>query len=215
MIISYTEQEWHSLHHIYQSDVCGLKQNMGILAQLCNSPICLILCCRGTAWRKISSLQDRICVPTNSVEPNILWVSSARFTPPIAATSLMSSSPLQQNALCTSNRTRQWFLQLMKHTPSNKIQKVRVKWKVHQGSKKPGHLSPTHCNTFILVHSIFWSTDMTLTLTNSVLAHANWSCLTQLQHTSIPASSLKRLFLHYTAVDGNEIPTGYERKGEI
>jgi hypothetical protein len=85
------KKEWHPPCHIcYQSEVHGLKQKVGIPAYLCNSPICLILCCRGTAWRKISSLQDRICVPTNSVEPNILWVSSARFTPPIAATSLSS-----------------------------------------------------------------------------------------------------------------------------
>jgi len=77
----------------YQCDIHWLKHKVDILICL-NLPICLILCCRGTAWRKISSLQDRICVPTNSVEPNILWVSSARFTPPMAATSLMSSSPL-------------------------------------------------------------------------------------------------------------------------
>ena len=47
--------------------------------------------------RKVSSLHDRIWVPTNSVEPRILCDSSARFTPPIAATSLMSSSPLLPN----------------------------------------------------------------------------------------------------------------------
>lgn len=56
--------------------------------------ICRIRCWSNEELRKMSSLHDLIWVPTNSVEPRIRCDSSARFTPPMAATSLMSSSPL-------------------------------------------------------------------------------------------------------------------------
>ena len=42
--------------------------------------------------KKFSSLQERICVPTSLAAAAMRWFSSARFTPPMAATSLMSSS---------------------------------------------------------------------------------------------------------------------------
>ena len=50
------------------------------------SPVC----------KNVSSLHDlRTWLPIRSVAA-ILWVSSARFTPPIAATSLISSSPVAE-----------------------------------------------------------------------------------------------------------------------
>lgn len=59
-------------------------------------PMLRILRCRGPVKRKFSSLQDLICVPTNSAFcAMILALSSTRFTPPMVATSLMSSSSLR------------------------------------------------------------------------------------------------------------------------
>lgn len=61
-----------------------------------NIPISSILLCNGAGRRKVSSLQDRVSVPTNSeFVANILALSSDRFTPAIEATSLMSSSSLE------------------------------------------------------------------------------------------------------------------------
>lgn len=62
-----------------------------------NIPISSILLCKGAGRRKVSSLQDRVSVPTNSeFVANILALSSDRFTPAIDATSLMSSSSLER-----------------------------------------------------------------------------------------------------------------------
>lgn len=58
-------------------------------------PISSIRLCKGAGRRKVSSLQDRVRVPTSSeFVANILALSSDRFTPAIDATSLMSSSSL-------------------------------------------------------------------------------------------------------------------------
>ena len=52
-------------------------------------------------------MQDRVRVPTNSeFVANILALSSDRFTPAMDATSLMSSSSLQERGGGGSNRTR-------------------------------------------------------------------------------------------------------------
>lgn len=60
-------------------------------------PISSIRLCNGAGRRKVSSLQDRVRVPTSSeFVANILALSSDRFTPAIDATSLMSSSSLQK-----------------------------------------------------------------------------------------------------------------------
>lgn len=70
-------------------------------------PISNILLCRGAGRRKVSSLQDRVRVPTNSeFVANILALSSDRFTPAIDATSLMSSSSLQERRGGGSNERR-------------------------------------------------------------------------------------------------------------
>lgn len=66
-------------------------------------PISKILLCKGAGKRKVSSLQDRVRVPTNSeFVANIRALSSDRFTPAIEATSLMSSSSLQKRQHCLS-----------------------------------------------------------------------------------------------------------------
>lgn len=70
-------------------------------------PISNILLCRGAGSRKVSSLQDRVRVPTNSeFVANILALSSDRFTPAMDATSLMSSSSLQEIKGGDSNSKR-------------------------------------------------------------------------------------------------------------
>lgn len=51
------------------------------------------LACNAGICKNTSSLHERIWVPISSVEPRMRCDSSAKFTPPIAATSLMSSSP--------------------------------------------------------------------------------------------------------------------------
>ena len=61
--------------------------------------ILVIRWCRSPVWRKVSSLQLLTTVPTLSVAPRMRFASSARLTPPIAATSLMSSSPAAEYAL--------------------------------------------------------------------------------------------------------------------
>lgn len=70
-------------------------------------PISNILLCRGAGSKKVSSLQDRVRVPTNSeFVANILALSSDRFTPAMDATSLMSSSSLQEIKGSNSNSKR-------------------------------------------------------------------------------------------------------------
>lgn len=70
-------------------------------------PISNILLCRGAGSRKVSSLQDLVRVPTNSeFVANILALSSDRFTPAMDATSLMSSSSLQETRGSDSNSMR-------------------------------------------------------------------------------------------------------------
>lgn len=75
-------------------------------------PISNILLCRGAGSRKVSSLQDLVRVPTNSeFVANILALSSDRFTPAMDATSLMSSSSLQETRGSDSNSMRGRTLQ--------------------------------------------------------------------------------------------------------
>jgi hypothetical protein len=84
------------------------------------------------------------------VEPNILWVSSARLTPPIAATSLMSSSPLQQNTPPKYNRAMQRLVQItkLKH-PETKFKRLERKLNVDQDAENPGCWCPILHNKFI------------------------------------------------------------------
>lgn len=68
-------------------------------------PISSIRLCKGAGRRKVSSLQDRVRVPTSSeFVANILALSSDRFTPAIDATSLMSSSSLQKRKENSNSR---------------------------------------------------------------------------------------------------------------
>lgn len=63
----------------------------------CFLPISNIRRWSDPGWRKVSSLHERICVPTSSeFVASILALSSFRFTPAMEATSLMSSSSLHQ-----------------------------------------------------------------------------------------------------------------------
>lgn len=63
----------------------------------CFLPISSIRRWSDPGWRKVSSLHERICVPTSSeFVASILALSSFRFTPAMEATSLMSSSSLHQ-----------------------------------------------------------------------------------------------------------------------
>lgn len=60
------------------------------------SPVSRMRLCSRPGWRKASSLQERICVPTSSeLVARIRALSSFRFTPAMEATSLMSSSSLK------------------------------------------------------------------------------------------------------------------------
>lgn len=69
----------------------------------------------------MSSLQDRVSVPTNSeFVANILALSSDRFTPAIDATSLMSSSSLERRGTDYFCRTRK--PQLTKAVPTQRRQ---------------------------------------------------------------------------------------------
>ena len=61
-------------------------------------PIAVIRLNNGLWNKKLSSLQDLICVPIKSaLVANIFLLSSDKLTPPIVATSLMSSSSLKHN----------------------------------------------------------------------------------------------------------------------
>ena len=84
-----------------------------------NSPIAFSLAASGFDLRKFSSLQDLMGVATNSeLVAKILRLSSVKLTPPMVATSLMSSSSLKY-----TNKQQPYQALEKKQVKSNKLLK--------------------------------------------------------------------------------------------
>lgn len=78
-----------------QAAACPLSQRVHV------SPISRTLQLSREADRNISSLQERVTVPTSSeLVAKIVALSSVRLTPAMEATSLMSSSSLSDRRDC-------------------------------------------------------------------------------------------------------------------
>lgn len=124
------------------------------------------LACIKLIGTRYSSLHDLICVPIISVDPRILWVSSAKLTPPIAATSFISSSPA---ILSSTNGWLNWSVDFFSFSLRRDFPAVRTVDNAEDdvGLVKPdllftGIVLPTLVTLSLVWTGMFWRTAIVL-----------------------------------------------------